>query len=123
MNITFQTTNVNYQLQMPAIELSNERKAPSLAEPSEISSNYDKVTITKNQPRKILSDDSEFARILSRRCANALDREADTEKVFQLQNEVAAGAYRIDPERIAEKLLGYAKAIYSYINKGRQAGL
>ena len=47
-------------------------------------------------------------RILSRRCANALDREADTEKVFQLQNEVAAGAYRIDPERIAEKLLGYA---------------
>lgn len=108
MNITFQTTNVNYQFQMPAIELSNERKAPSLAEPSEISSNYDKVTITKNQPRKILSDDSEFARILSRRCANALDREADTEKVFQLQNEVAAGAYRIDPERIAEKLLGYA---------------
>ena len=106
MNITFQTTNVNYQLQMPAIELSNERKAPSLAEPSEISSNYD--TITKNQPRKILSDDSEFARMLSRRCANALDREADTEKVFQLQNEVAAGAYRIDPERIAEKLLGYA---------------
>ena len=108
MNITFQTTKVNYQLQMPAIQLSNESKAPSLAEPSEISSNYDKVTITKNQPRKILSDDSEFARMLSRRCANALDREADTEKVFQLQNEVAAGAYRIDPERIAEKLLVYA---------------
>lgn len=82
MNITFQTTNVNYQLQMPAIELSNERKAPSLAEPSEISSNYDKVTITKNQPRKILSDDSEFARILSRRCANALTGKQIQRKFF-----------------------------------------
>ena len=108
MNITFQTTNVNYQLQIPAIELSNERKAPSLAETSEISSNYDKVTITKNQSKRILADDSEFARMLSRRCANALDREISAEKVFQLQHEVATDSYRIDPERIAEKLLGYA---------------
>lgn len=66
--------------------------------------NYDTLSIRRHQT---VTDDSCFAEILSKKAVKELAYEASPDHVKAVAMQISAGAYQPDPERIAEKLLGY----------------
>lgn len=65
---------------------------------------YDKVILNKPQ---YPADESSFARILAREAAGRMENHVGNERVLKLQQQVEAGTYQPDAQRIAEHMLGY----------------
>lgn len=95
MNIRLQTMNPSYRTPIPA----QSRRTPVSGKTK---GNYDTVTIHGAQA----SQEESFARVLSRSAAAQLGEGAKPERVQELRQQVAAGTYRPDADRIAGRLLG-----------------
>ena len=97
MNIVFHTTPTDYYTP-PAADDKPRRCI------DKTTGNFDTVSISRTQT---VADDSEFASVLTKKAAKELTYEASPEHVKTIRKQIAAGAYKPDPERIAERLLGY----------------
>lgn len=101
MNITIQTKNLTYHTGIR----HTEEVSPRADAFSDITGNQDRLTLSSN---RVPADDGTFARMLARRCADSIRGEASETKFLQIQTAVTDGTYRLDPARIAEKLLGHS---------------
>lgn len=106
MNIRLYT-NKDYPAYSAATAISPmaDRTKPA---PEKAAGNYDTVTFQKtNAP----ADDASFARVLARvlarETASRIKQGASSEKVMNLQQQVASGSYHPDSAVIARRLLGY----------------
>lgn len=101
MNISFQPTNTVAATDYYTPPTTDGRPRRCAGRTS---GNYDTVSISKSQP---VADDSCFACVLARKTAKEITYEASPEQVQSISRQIHSGTYKPDPERIAERLLGY----------------
>lgn len=100
MNITFYTNSTDFP-DYRSLTSATGRKKTAI---NKSAGDYDKFTVKKSP---LPADETSFARVLAREAAVKLESGVSQERVMNLQQQVASGAYQPDSRRIAERMLGY----------------